>query len=200
MISFMDKISILYEDYSDIVSEFGKYRIQERFQDLCVAYNKFIEDRKINSAVRLNAFTLMHAVLDYFTDISRLKKFHKIKRTNSFKIIAYEVSWLIRRKPLQILEDDKEELVYINEKFILSYVMSYFTQLVGFDFYDKLEGPNKKAIDGYIDSFYYYLKYRNCSSQAMEFALLSFGAGVIAANGSMTEELSNRFDDIEFID
>lgn len=193
MASFMDKISILYDDYSDIVSEFGKHRIQERFQDLCVAYNKFIEERKINEYVRLNSFTLMHAVLDYFTDISRLKKFHKIKRTNSFKIIAYELSWLIRRKPLQILEDDKEELVYINEKFILSYVMSYFTQLVGFDFYDKLEEKNKKAIDGYIDSFYYYLKYRNCSSQALEFALLSFGAGVAATNGAMTEELLDKF-------
>lgn len=193
----MDKISILYDDYLDIVSEFGKDRIQERFQDLCVAYNKFIDERKINKSVRLNSFTLMHAVLDYFTDISRLKKFHQIKRTNSFKIIAYELSWLIRRKPLQILEDEKEELVYINEKFILSYVMSYFTQLVGFDFYDKLEEKNRKAIDGYIDSFYYYLKYRNCNSQALEFALLSFGAGVAATNGALTGELLDKFNEEE---
>ena len=127
----MDKISILYDDYSDIVKEFGKKRIQERFQNLCVAYNKFINERQINDSVKLNSFTLMHAVLDYFTDISRLKKFHKISRTNTFKIVAYELSWLIRRKPLQILEDDREELVYINEKFVLSYIMSYFTQWVG---------------------------------------------------------------------
>lgn len=193
----MDKISILYDDYLDIVLEFGKDRIQERFQDLCVAYNKFIDERKLNKSVRLNSYTLMHAVLDYFTDISRLKKFHKIKRTNSFKIIAYELSWLIRRKPLQILEDEKEELVYINEKFILSYVMSYFTQLVGFDFYDKLEENNRKAIDGYIDSFYYYLKYRNCNSQALEFALLSFGAGVAATNSVLTDELLDKFNEEE---
>lgn len=196
----MDKISILYDDYSDIISEFGRHRIKERFQDLCVAYNKFIEERDIKGCVRLNTFTLMHAVLDYFTDISRLKKFHKIKRTNSFKIIAYELSWLIRRKPLQILEDDEETLVYINEKFILSYVMSYFTQLVGFDFYDKLEEKNKKIIDGYIDSFYYYLKYRNCSSQALEFALLSFGAGVAAANGVMSEEFLEKFEEKDFFE
>lgn len=142
----------------------------------------------------------MHAVLDYFTDISRLKKFHKIKRTNSFKIIAYELSWLIRRKPLQILQDNEEKLVYINEKFILSYVMSYFTQLVGFDFYDKLEEKNRKIIDGYIDSFYYYLKYRNCSSQALEFALLSFGAGVAATNGVMSEEILEKFEEKEFFE
>ncbi|MFR7476061.1 hypothetical protein [Frisingicoccus sp.] len=191
----MDKISTLYDNYSDIINEFGKSKIQERFQDLYIAYNKFIEDKQVNNSVQLNSFTLMHAVLDYFTDISRLKRFHKIKRTNSFKIIAYELSWLVRRKPLQILEDDKEELVYINEKFILSYIMSYFTQLVGFDFYDKLEEKNKKAFDGYVNSLYYYLKYRNCSSQSLEFALLSFGAGVAAANGIISEELLDKFFD-----
>lgn len=191
----MDKISTLYDNYSDIINEFGKSKIQERFQDLYIAYNKFIEDKQVNNSVQLNSFTLMHAVLDYFTDISRLKRFHKIKRTNSFKIIAYELSWLVRRKPLQILEDDKEELVYINEKFILSYIMSYFTQLVGFDFYDKLEENNKKAFDGYVNSLYYYLKYRNCSSQSLEFALLSFGAGVAAANGIISEELLDKFFD-----
>ena len=191
----MDKISTLYDNYSDIINEFGKSKIQERFQDLYIAYNKFIEDKQVNNSVQLNSFTLMHAVLDYFTDISRLKRFHKIKRTNSFKIIAYELSWLVRRKPLQILEDDKEELVYINEKFILSYIMSYFTQLVGFDFYDKLEEKNKKAFDGYVNSLYYYLKYRNCSSQSLEFTLLSFGAGVAAANGIISEELLDKFFD-----
>lgn len=191
----MDKISTLYDNYSDIINEFGKSKIQERFQDLYIAYNKFIEDKQVNNSVQLNSFTLMHAVLDYFTDISRLKRFHKIKRTNSFKIIAYELSWLVRRKPLQILEDDKEELVYINEKFILSYIMSYFTQLVGFDFYDKLEEKNKKAFDGYVNSLYYYLKYRNCSSQSLEFALLSFGAGVAVANGIISEELLDKFFD-----
>lgn len=193
----MDKISILYDDYTDIVSEFGKDRIQERFQDLCVAYQKFIADRKLEKEVKLNTYTLMHAVLDYFTDISRLKKFHQIKRTNSFKIIAYELNWLLRRKPLQILEDDKEELVYINEKFVLSYIMSYFEQLVGKGFYDRLKKTNQDAIEGYIDSLYYYLKYRNCSSQALEFALLSFGAGVAATGTTLTKELLDHLNQNE---
>lgn len=190
----MDKISILYDDYSDIVSEFGENRIQERFQNLCVAYKKFIEERNLEKYIKLNSYTLMHAVLDYFTDISRLKKFHKINRTNSFKIIAYEISWLIRRKPLQILEDEKEELVYINEKFILSYIMSYFEQLVGNGFYDKLDERNQNAIDGYIESLYYYLKYRNCNSQALELALLSFGAGVVSTNNALPTDLLGQFE------
>ena len=63
----MDKISTLYDNYSDIINEFGKSKIQERFQDLYIAYNKFIEDKQVNNSVQLNSFTLMHAVLDYFT-------------------------------------------------------------------------------------------------------------------------------------
>lgn len=188
----MDKISILYDNYSDIVSEFGKNKIQERFEDFYVAYEKFISERELKDCVHINGYTLMHAVLDYFTDISRLKKFHQIKRTNSFKITAYEISWLIRRKPLQILDDNREDLVYINEKFILSYVMSYFTQLVGFDFYENLDKKNKKMFDGYIDSLYYYIKYRNCSAQALELALLSFGAGVAASNNNVGSEFSEE--------
>ena len=148
----MDKIYSLYDDYSDILRKFGKTEIQERFEDLCSAYDEFIKDQKLETFVRLNTFTLMHAVLDYFTDISRLKDFHKIKNVNWYKVTAYELSWLIRRKPLQILEDNKEELVYINEKFILSYVMSYLIQLVGYDFYSNANEHNKNAINGYLDS------------------------------------------------
>lgn len=181
----MDRISHLYDDYADILKEFGKNRIQERFSDIYMAYQKFIQKNNLENVVRINDFTLMHAILDYFTDISRLKRFHKISHTNTFKIVSYEISWLLRRKPLQILEDDDEELVYINEKFVLSYIMSYLTELVGEDFYDKLSQENQEAFDGYIDSLFYYLKYRNCNSQALELALLNFGAGIVAANHNL---------------
>ena len=182
----MDKISHLYKDYADILEEFGRDRIQDRFNDLYSSYKNFITD------VRINDFTLMHAILDYFTDVSRLKRFHEISRANTFKVVSYEVSWLLRRKPLQVLTDNNEKLVYVNEKFILSYIVSYLTQLVGSDFYESLTPENKNSFDGFIDSLYYYLKYRNCSSQALEFALLSFGAGVVAANHSLHIENTNQ--------
>ena len=186
----MDKITQNYELYSDIISEFTEERIQERFQDFYNAYDDFIKKMNLEKKVRINSYTLWHAVLDYFTDISRLKKFHKIERINTFKIMAYELSWLIRRKPLQIIVDEDkygdrekaEALVFINEKFVLSYIVSYFTKLIGYDFYETLNEQNKACFDGYLDSLFYYLKYRNCSSQTLEFALLSFGAGIAATN------------------
>ena len=186
----MDNIYHLYEDYSDIVKEFGKDRIQKRFLDICTSYHIFIKERGLEQSVKLNTFTLMHAILDYFTDVSRLKKFHKIDKINTFKITAYEICWLIRRKPLQVLEDEKEELVYINEKFVLSYVMNFFSQLLGEDFYDNLKDENKKLISGYVDTLYYYLKYRNCGAQALELALLSYGAGIASANYDFNVDVS----------
>ena len=184
----MDRISQLYENYADILEEFGRDRIQDRFNDLYSSYEKFIENLNLSGNVCINDFVLMHAILDYFTDVSRLKSFHKISRTNAFKVVSYEISWLLRRKPLQILTDNNEELVYINEKFILSYTISYLTKLVGSDFYNELSPENQKSFDGFIASLYYYLKYRNCSSQVLELALLSFGAGVVAANHNLHEE------------
>lgn len=191
----MGKIEVLYDDYRDVYQEFGSNTIRERFQNFCVAYETFIGDNKLDGKVILNTRSLLHAILDYFTDVSRLKGFHKIKRANSFKETAYEISWILRRKPLQILVDDREELVYINEKFILSYIMNYFTQLVGYDFFASLKEENSKAVKGYIDSLYYYLKYRNCNSQTLEFALLSIGAGIAATNCELSEEMRNSFSD-----
>lgn len=189
----MGKIEILYDDYEDIYQEFGENTIRERFQNFCVAYEEFIHDNELEGKVKLNSHSLIHAVLDYFTDISRLKSFHKIKRTNSFKVTAYEVSWLLRRKPLQILQDNVEELIYINEKFVLSYIMNYFSQLVGYDFLVGLKEENGKAVKGYIDSLYYYLKYRNCNSQTLELALLSIAAGIAATNCELSIEMQNSF-------
>lgn len=193
----MDKIELLYDNYKDICEEFGAVTIRERFQDFYAAYDEFININKLNGKVRLNTHSLLHAILDYFTDISRLKSFHKIKRINSFKITAYEISWILRRKPLQIIQDDTEELVYINEKFVLSYVMNYFTKLIGYDFLPTLKEENTKAVKGYINSLYYYLKYRNCNSQILEFALLSIGAGIAATNCELSNEMKNCFSDCE---
>lgn len=190
----MAKVESLYDSYHDIVEEFGRERIQNRFQDLLLEYEGYLKKHNLTTQdVVINTYSLQHAVLDYFTDISRLKKFHKIDRVNTFKITAYQVNWLLRRKPIQIIRDEEEKLVYVNEKFILSHIMSRFKNLVGYDFYSQLKPENQKVILGYMDSLYYYLKYRNCSSQVLEFALLSIGAGIAACNVELSEAFKDAF-------
>ena len=197
----MDKITQNYEPYSDIISEFTEEKIQRRFQDLYAAIEAFLEEFEIREEVRINSYALQHAVLDYFTDISRLKTFHKIDRINIYKIMAYELSWILRRKPIQVIIDEDEledrskaeTLVFINEKFVLSYITDFFTYLIGQDFYVTMNSPNKDSFDGYLDSLFYYLKYRNCSSQALEFALLSFGAGIVATGAEIAISEEREF-------
>lgn len=64
----MDRISHLYDDYKDIIDEFGKDRIQERFNDLYVACDEFISKCGFQESVKINDYILTHAIMDYFTD------------------------------------------------------------------------------------------------------------------------------------
>lgn len=171
----MDKIEQIYDNYADIVQIVGKEKITKRFADFNQMYEEFINEMEIKDKVKVNPTSLIHALMDYFTDITRLEDFHKIKDPNKYKYRAYEISWLLRRKPLQIL-DDAEELVYINEKFLLSHTLSFLID----DFENEnlvLSEDKQKYFDGFIESYYYYLKYRDCSPQNLEMVFLSFDAG-----------------------
>ena len=92
--------------------------------------------------------------------------------------MAYEISWLLRRKPIQVLEDQREDLVYINEKFILSYAVNFLTTSKESIRYQDLSKVRQQCFNGFIESFYYHLKYRNCGAQSIELALLRFEAGM----------------------
>ncbi len=174
----MDRIREIYESYGDITEKVGIDIVKKRFMDLNQAYVDFINSENIADKVTINSFMLIHAIMDYFTDITRLKDFHKIDFTNSYKTMAYEISWLLRRKPIQVLVDQQEELVYINEKFILSYAINFITTTKESIRYQDLSEIRRQCFNGFIESFYYHLKYRNCSAQSLELALLSFEAGV----------------------
>lgn len=179
----MEKIHSDYISYQSILSEFSDVKVNERFEYLLQEMNLFISDIGLSEKAYVHQGILSHVVLDYFSDIERLKDFHKIELANSYKIIAYEMSWILRRKPIQLnaqnLNDGKlsNDLVYLNEKFALSYILSYLTQKVEGNLEKNIIDKDKKPLNGFIDSFYYYLKYRDCSPQCLEMILLSFHAG-----------------------
>ncbi len=69
---------------------------------------------------------LNQAVIDYFADIDRLKNFHKIDKINYLKVHAYSAYWLLRRKPIQIIQEDEDtELAFMNENFVASYLFQF---------------------------------------------------------------------------
>ncbi|MBR3318545.1 MAG: hypothetical protein IKG21_12070 [Atopobiaceae bacterium] len=135
----------------------------------------FLNSYDLTEVAFIHRMSLYHAVMDYFSDIKRLKDYQPIERVYEIKIKAYETYWLLRRKPLQLLsqmEDDK--LMYINEKFLLVRLASF---MLGDMMTVPLVGDRGKAFKNYLDTLYYYLKFRRCDPQAIELMLLAFEAG-----------------------
>lgn len=169
----MESIKANFTNYHKIVEIVGKDRINERLCALHDIYQEFLEETKYIDGVdiRLNDRTLMHAIVDYFTDITRLKEFHGIEKINKDKIISYECSWILRRKPIQILKDDREDLIYINEKFVLGIFVNHLTA----NTIDTFDG--NIILNHLCDTLLYYLKYRNCDAKILEMFILFFKGG-----------------------
>lgn len=169
----MKNIRAEYTDYLEIINQIGENKINERLCAIHDIYQMFLKESGFEDGtdIILNDRVLMHAILDYFTDITRLKNFHDIKLVNQDKIIAYEVSWILKRKPIQILKVEREELIYVNEKFVLEVLVNHLTSGKIEDF------AENKVITAYCNILFYYMKYRNCDAKILEIIIASFKAG-----------------------
>lgn len=164
-------------DYSDVLADFGRDKIENRYQVLQEYLHTFIKRYKYEGKVDIAASVLNQAVIDYFADVHRLKKFHHIEKINFLKIHAYTAYWILRRKPLQIIKDDPKdvELAFVNERFVASYLFQYLRgecedtiiieseRLTYFEFVKNLE---------------YFLRYRVVTPQMLETMLEAYQAGV----------------------
>ncbi len=165
-------------DYEEIIEHFGKEKIMNRYDALEEYLNIFIERSKFKSNVIVSYNLLNQAVIDYFADIDRLKNFHHIDRINFIKVHAYSAYWLLRRKPIQIVDDNNSdtELAFINENFVASYLLQF------------LRGDNRGVVirkddrleyDGFVENLKYVLRYRMVTPQMLETVLESYIAGRI---------------------
>lgn len=176
----MINIENIYTDYNDLVNEFTADNIQGTLTSLMGEIDNFTKSLSITDAVHVDDVILTHAVLDYYSDVSRLKKFHNIATINKIKKIAYESYWILRRKPIQVeintvSKDDK--LAFVNEKFVYSRIASF---LISNSEVKEFHNEEKaKMFRNFLDTLYYYLKYRNYDPQIFELLIMGFQAGVI---------------------
>ncbi len=172
----MYNIESVYSSYEDILQEFTQEVISSRYAFLFRECGRFLDSLNLTEAVRVDEVILMHAVLDYFSDVSRLKKYHPINHINEIKVISYESFWLLRRKPLQIVKEAQENdfLSFVNEKFVFSRIASF---LVGDRANQVLKGEDKRSFLNYLDTLYYFLKYRQYDPRMLELMILGFRAG-----------------------
>lgn len=163
-------------DYSEILNSFGEEKIEDRYANLYEYLESFIKRHKYEEKVTIANSVLNQVVIDYFADIYRLKNFHHIEAINYIKIHAYTAYWILRRKPLQIIQDDVNDvnLAFVNEKFVASYLIQF------------TRGENDKVIileeerQAYLEfvkNLEYFLRYRLVTPQMIETMLEAYMAG-----------------------
>ncbi|MCD8327284.1 MAG: hypothetical protein LUC90_11600 [Lachnospiraceae bacterium] len=164
-------------DYSDILRAFGKDKIEQRYEILHEYLVTFIKRHKYEGKVDIADSVLNQAVVDYFADIHRLKNFHHIEAINFVKIHAYTAYWILRRKPLQIIEDDPSDLdrAFVNERFVASYLLQYlrgnYTDVIILE-------SERPAYYEFVKNLEYYLRYRTVTPQMLETMLEAYKAGM----------------------
>lgn len=173
----MDSIRSNYVRADKVISDFAESnnKFEKRFDVLFQEINHFIKEDQSEGSAYVNEMILGYALLDYFEDVERLKAFHKVEHINSIRIISYTAFWLLKRKPIQVYPNiNDKKLVYINERFVLSYILSFLSQ----------EGKNideqdKKGVESFTQSLLYFLKYRLTNVNSLEMIIMSFFGGQI---------------------
>lgn len=171
----MNNIENTYVKYDDLVSVVGEEVIKSRIWQISREMLDFLQANDLEQVAYVHRMALTHAVMDYFSDIQRLKDYQKIEHINEIKIKAYETFWLLQRKPIQLkeqLEDDR--LLYVNEKFLMTRLTSF---MLGDEINRPIVGEEGVSFKNFLNTLYYYLKFRRCDAQSIELMLLAFQAG-----------------------
>lgn len=165
-----------YEKPQALIDEFCSEhdeKFKRRYTAIHADMVKYIKESGYEGKVVVNELALGYTLLDYFEDIRRLKDFHHIPHINSIKLVAYMAYWLLRRKPMQVVEN-KKELLYVNERFAMAYVLEFLNN----DHTHILERENE-GLKAFTESLLYYFKYRQLNAQAIEMIILAFFAGQV---------------------
>lgn len=163
----------------DLIDTFGEKDIEERYNALFGETKKFIEVNGLVEKVVVNRVILANVVIDYCSDIKRLKDFHPdIKKTNSQKVIAYSAWWFLYRKPIQIIDMNAEdkELATINERFITQYILDYLSER---ERKSHILLRNNAGLENFVKFLLYYLTYRAHGARCLEMIITAFLAGQI---------------------
>lgn len=131
--------------------------------------NIVIEQSGVEDKVFINTRILSYAICDYFADIVRIKEFHPIEKANIIKITAYSAYWFLRKHPVQIIGDVVDKNLYINEKIVVSAIISV---VIG-----NVKIKNEQCVLDFAEHLLYHFKYRNYNAQTIELMIDGFISG-----------------------
>jgi hypothetical protein len=145
--------------YKELRGIYDRQQIPRRIAFLKSLMENYIRLSGSAGLAAVNDNLISAAVIDYFADIMRVKDFHNIEYTNREKIFAYTSYWLYRRKPIQLLGLQPDEVrAHINEAFISAFISDGILELSGGSY-----------ISGNIrEHLFYHLKYRLVDAKNLE--------------------------------
>lgn len=150
------------------------YPVRERYTHILTQMQDILEAMGVLDKVYINTFILGKAVLDYFEDVDKLKKYEGIEHINVDKIYGYETFWLLRRSPIQFSNEQEidSKYLHINEKVFVAIMIAKM-----------LREQNIKADDcgdglmSFMELLYYNFKYRTYTQKSLELAISAFFCG-----------------------
>ena len=163
------------DDYARFLTDYyPEQTIVKRFRYLLKDVNSFLVKPGIDKKVRIDIKSLKMAVLDYFTDIVRMRIFQNIEKPNVEKIYGYTTYWFLRRHPIHVTADFSG-CESINEKFALSYISSRILCDANIS-YNDCKGIAE--FTQFMTLLFYNLKYRLYTQQSIELMVSAFFCGV----------------------
>ena len=154
--------------YKAIFKKNGK-KIKERVNLLVEEFGDYIDGINIpKDSVHLPVELAFDVVRNYFIDLSRVKEFHNIEHAKGIKIAAYQTSWLLRIKPVQIIHIDPQNVqryVLLNEHFAFHTMVSQLYNR------STLNNNDLTAWNKFIDHLIYHFHFRNTNPQSIELML-----------------------------
>lgn len=166
------------DSYSFLLSEFPGNIIYDRYKALLTQIVAIVNEFGLgNDDVFINTDNLCQSLLDYFTDISRIKEFHGMEKINVQKIYSYTLYWFLKRNPIQIRRQLDNKFNSINEKVALIMLVPriFIEQNVELPADDN--GKAEKKLIEFLKLLYYNFKFRVYTQQSLELMLSAFFSG-----------------------
>lgn len=162
-----------HDNYKFLVDEFSSETIENRFEAIYNFLNLYIESNNLKDQVFISIDLLNNMVLDYFSDIHRIKEFQDIELTNLAKIYSYTAYWLLRRKVIQLKhEDTNDKLSFVNEEMVATYIFSFLFETNVF-----IVESQKEYFEEFQKNILYSFIYRPFTPQSIESIIYAFQAG-----------------------
>lgn len=150
---------------------------------------KVLESTGFDDKLRIDEESFQMVIIDYFTDVARIKDFHSIERINVNKIYAYGMYWFLRRKPIQLVEPVPDNFD-INEKIVIGIFLPKILKEAGLE--ETKDPVLKERLRTFINLLFYNLKYRTYTQQSLELMIEAFLCGCNITKGNARAAVTEK--------